>query len=174
MQGRIHRPALFRAGEGRIASPEDFEAWLKTAKPGERCVYASGTCLPKGLAGDMARRAAEQGRAHTTQARTALGFDYVLQIADPARTRLTIAQKAAAEERRTETALLVEIEAWLAATATPPSVFGLKIASDAKFVWRMRSGLKIKRAEMDAARAWIAAHPAPETLAVSAARKAVG
>lgn len=174
MQDRVFRPALTRAGEGKVASPDTVADWVREAKPGARCVYASGPFLPHSIVADLARRLAARGKAHLTQARSDAGFDYLMQIADPERAKLTIAQKAAAEERRAEISLLAEVEAYLAAAAMPPSVFGLKAVSDAKLVWRLKNGLNVKRGEQDAVRKWMAAHPPPETIAASTARKAVG
>lgn len=175
MQGKLHRPALLRVGEGKVVSTDELAAWVRAARPGARCVYAAGPFLPKHLTSDLARRLGEQGRAYLTQARIDGGFEYILQVADPERAQRDAAQSAAQFERRQELTLLDTIERWLTATETPPSVFGLKVARDAKFVWRLRQGLRVRRSEMDAASDWMLKHPAPQTVAVDAAvRKAVG
>lgn len=166
----MHRPALFRAGSGKVASPDDLQSWMKDAKPGARCVYAAGPYLPKSLTADMARRFSEQKRAHLTQARIADGFEYVLQVCMNA--AAADAEAKAAVTLRAERALLAEIERYMEAVDMPPSVFGLKAVADAKLVWRLRQGLKIAAKELARARAYMADHPAPQ--AIGASRKAAG
>lgn len=54
--------------------------------------------------------------------------------------------------------VLSEIEAFLARTNMPPSLFGTKVANDGKFVFRLRSGGSMQAETIDRVRDFISAN----------------